>query len=371
MNTDFGFPVFGDPVQESAVTQIMNARETGARVALMADHHVGYGIPIGGVAAWQEHISPHGVGSDIACGNKAVRLDAPAKKIGPKMHTIMDDIVRRIGFGLANPNNQMVEHELFDDPLWKELTVLKKMRQKAQRQLGTVGGGNHYVDVFADEEDRIWVGVHFGSRGLGHAISEEFKELATDTGTGVGLLHVRSAAGEDYLRAMELAGRYAYAGRDWVCATVARIIGGKVQEEVHNHHNFAWRETHDGEDLWVVRKGATPAFPGQKGFVGASMAESAVILEGVDSEQARSALRSTVHGAGRVMSRSAAKGRNGQAGLVSERAMMKSVEEAKVVLRGGGVDESMHVYKRLDEVLACHAESVRILHRLRPLGVAM
>ncbi len=372
MNIEHGFPIFGEP-QEAAVKQIINARDTGARVALMADHHVGYGVPIGGVAAWPEHISPMGVGYDIACGNKAVLLDAPAQKVKASIHKIMEDIVKKVSFGVGRKNNESVDHELFDDALWAELDVLKAAKERARSQLGTVGGGNHYVDVFVDEQERVWVGVHFGSRGLGHAIATEYKRLSEVSEAGIGLLSIHSTAGQDYLAAMELAGRYAYAGRDWVCQAAAKIIGGKIIDEVHNHHNFAWREEHGGEQLWVVRKGATPAFPGQRGFVGSSMAEDSVILEGIDSAQATAALRSTVHGAGRVMGRKAALGdrKRGIIGQVSERAMLRSVQEAGVVLKGGGVDESMHVYKRLPDVLAAHSESVRVLHRLKPIGVAM
>jgi tRNA-splicing ligase RtcB len=372
MNIEHGFPIFGEP-QEAAVKQIINARDTGARVALMADHHVGYGVPIGGVAAWPEHISPMGVGYDIACGNKAVLLDAPAQKVKASIHKIMEDIVKKVSFGVGRKNNESVDHELFDDALWTELDVLKAAKERARSQLGTVGGGNHYVDVFVDEQERVWVGVHFGSRGLGHAIATEYKRLSEVSEAGIGLLSIHSTAGQDYLAAMELAGRYAYAGRDWVCQTAAKIIGGKIIDEVHNHHNFAWREEHSGEQLWVVRKGATPAFPGQRGFVGSSMAEDSVILEGIDSPQAEAALRSTVHGAGRVMGRKAALGdrKRGITGQVSERAMLRAVQEAGVVLKGGGVDESMHVYKRLPDVLAAHSESVRVLYRLKPIGVAM
>lgn len=179
---------------------------------------------------------------------------------------------------------------------------------------------------------------------------------------------------------MKLAGRYAYAGRDWVCRKVADLLGARIVDEVHNHHNFAWRETHGGRELWVVRKGATPAFPGQRSFVGGTMAESAVILEGVDSDESRMALYSTVHGAGRVMSRTQAAGKRrwkkGRAvtvseGEVSRKMMMNWVRQAGVELRGAGVDESPHCYKRLEEVLEYHKGTVRILHTLTPIGVAM
>jgi tRNA-splicing ligase RtcB len=150
-------------------------------------------------------------------------------------------------------------------------------------------------------------------------------------------------------------------------------------EEVHNHHNFAWREEHDGQQYWVVRKGATPAFPGQKGFVGGSMGDDAVIIEGVDSPTSREALFSTVHGAGRIMSRTAAKGkfvkvggkRIRTEGLVRHDDMMKWIAEKQVVLRGGDLDEAPQAYRRLPDVLAAHAGTIRILHTLTPLGVAM
>ena len=187
--------------------------------------------------------------------------------------------------------------------------------------------------------------------------------------------------GSDYLAAMRLAGRYAHAGREHVARLVARdILRARAPEEVHNHHNFAWRETHGGEKLWVVRKGATPAFPGQRGFVGGSMGDNAVILEGVDSPRSRQALFSTVHGAGRIMSRTAAAGRvkwirgrpvrQGR-GAISEKQMHEWMRERGIVLRGGGCDEAPQAYRRLEKVLQAHEGTVRILHTLRPIGVAM
>jgi tRNA-splicing ligase RtcB len=176
---------------------------------------------------------------------------------------------------------------------------------------------------------------------------------------------------------MELAGAYAYAGRDWVCHRVAQIVGAPIVEQVHNHHNFAWRESVDGQMMWVVRKGATPAFPGQQGFIGGSMGENAVIVQGVDHEEAQVAMYSTIHGAGRMISRSEAKGkvnRRGEvkrAGTISREMMMEWVQKSGVCLRGAGVDESPHCYKRLPEVLDHHKNTIKIIHVLKPIGVAM
>jgi tRNA-splicing ligase RtcB len=185
---------------------------------------------------------------------------------------------------------------------------------------------------------------------------------------------------------MNLAGRYAYAGREWVARKVVSILGASEMELVHNHHNFAWKETHNGEEVVVVRKGATPAFPGQKGFIGGSMGDDAVIVQGVARDVAspqvqeiqREALFSTVHGAGRVMSRTQAAGKRNRKtgqilspGRVTAEMMQAWVKEKGVILRGGGLDESPHVYRRLPEVLAAQEGTVEVLHTLRPLVVVM
>jgi tRNA-splicing ligase RtcB len=355
----------------------------GHRAVLCADGHKGYSQPVGGVVAYAGKVSISGVGYDIACGNMACKTDAKLADVRAGIETIMDDVVKNISFGVGRSNDEKVDHELFEDEAWS-IAPVRALKQKAAAQLGTVGSGNHYVDIFADEDDAVWVGVHFGSRGLGHGTATAFLHLSGGRdGMDVPptLVDESSALGGDYIRAMHLAGRYAYAGREWVCRTVAqKILGAAIVEEVHNHHNFAWKETHFGEDVWVVRKGATPAFPGQKGFVGGSMGDNAVIIEGVESELSKDSLYSTVHGAGRVMSRTAARGKfvrdakgkkQRMPGLVRHDEMMKWVSDKGVTLRGGDLDEAPQAYRRLPEVLAEHAGTIRVLHTLRPLGVAM
>jgi len=374
--------IFGQH-DEATIKQIETCVASGGeRGVLCADGHKGYAQPIGGVVAYKDKISLSGVGFDIGCGNLAIRTDATRGQIAPKIDQIMNDVVREISFGIGQKSKTRVEHELFDDPAWK-LKPLGDLKSIAADQLGTVGGGNHYVDLFADEDDCIWVGVHFGSRGLGHKTATYFlKAAGGKDGMDVPptVVDEKSEIGRDYLAGMHLAGRYAYAGRETVARHVARaILGARIVEEVHNHHNFAWREKHDGEEFWVIRKGATPAFPGQKGFVGGSMGDNAVIIEGIDSPISRGALFSTIHGAGRVMSRTAAKGRFvkigkkriRQDGLVRHDEMMKWMHDRGIALRGGDLDEAPQAYRRLPDVLAAHAETIRILHSLRPLGVAM
>ena len=373
-------PVFGDPVDPGALTQIQRCRATAQAAALMADHHLGYAVPIGGVVVYKDAISPSGVGYDIGCGNKAVLTDMPGAEARARIAALMDDIWARLSFGMGQKNRRRVDAAVFEREEWR-LPAAAKLKSVARDQLGTIGSGNHYVDLFTDEQDRVWVGVHFGSRGLGHKLATHYLQAG---GARDGMhveplvLHRRQALFDEYLAAMRLAGEYAYAGRDWVCAEVVRMMGARVREEVHNHHNFAWLEEHRGERVWVVRKGATPAFPGQRGFVGGSMGDDAVILEGVESPLSRASWYSTIHGAGRVMSRTAARGRvrrrTGEVlkpGAISRRMMLDWVRERGVELRGAGTDESPHCYKRLPDVLGHHEGTVRVLHRLRPIGVAM
>jgi tRNA-splicing ligase RtcB (3'-phosphate/5'-hydroxy nucleic acid ligase) len=377
-----GIAVFGDPVDSAALDQIRRTKShpKARAAALMADHHKGYAVPIGGVVAYDNAISPAGVGYDIACGNKAVLTDMAGADARARIGKIMDDVVAVISFGVGRKNSERVDHDLFDDPAWSVIKRLQ-LRDKAAAQLGTVGSGNHYVDIFTDEHDRVWVGVHFGSRGFGHGIAAwALKAGGARDGMDVAplVLDADSELGADYIAAMTLAGRYAYAGRDWVCDRVVKILGARKLDEVHNHHNFEWKERHYGQDVWVVRKGATPAFSGQRGFVGGSMGDDAVILEGVDPSDVLAAgpnqeasLFSTVHGAGRVMSRTAARGKRGRPGLISREDMQRWIRKRGVVLRGADTDEAPQAYKRLPQVLRHHAGTVRVLHTLTPVGVAM
>jgi tRNA-splicing ligase RtcB (3'-phosphate/5'-hydroxy nucleic acid ligase) len=389
--------IFGQH-DEKTIAQLQDVASRAERAALMADGHVGYVMPIGGVAAYRNRASVVGVGFDIACGNAAIRTDLHVDRFDrQELERIAHQIQRSVSFGVGRSNLQRdapVDHALFESDAWEALPAHERsaLREKAREQLGTVGSGNHYVDVFADENGTIWVGVHFGSRGLGHSIASGFLALSQNQPWGSRapetevLLPLDAPLGHDYWQLMNLAGEYAYAGREWVARKVVEILGGRELELVHNHHNFAWRETHDGEEYIVIRKGATPAFPGQKGFIGGSMGDDAVIVEGVRDPDGdvgdlqRAAMFSTVHGAGRVMSRTEAGGKYKgwgrkrklvRPGLVSPAMMREWIDRKGVILRGGGLDESPHAYRRLPEVLAAQRGTVRVLHTLRPLVVVM
>lgn len=394
--------IFGEH-DEKTLAQLRQVAERAERAALMADGHLGYVMPIGGVAAYRDEVSVVGVGFDIACGNAAIRTDLQLNDLGDegaelglRLNQIADEIYETVSFGLGRSNkadDAPTDHPLFEDEAWEAVPPKHRgnLREKARAQLGTVGSGNHYVDVFTDETDQIWVGVHFGSRGFGHTVASAFLALAQGARWGDRvpesevIFRLDSDLGHDYYGLMELAGQYAYAGREWVVRKVVDLIGGEELDLVHNHHNYAWRETHDDEEFIVVRKGATPAFPGQRGFIGGSMGDDAVIVQGASPEPGselesvqKESLYSTVHGAGRVMSRTAARGKirwkTGEIispGLVSPEMMHGWVREKGVILRGGGLDESPHAYRRLPDVLAAQGDTIEVLHTLRPLVVVM
>lgn len=431
---------------------------------LCADAHFGYSQPIGGVIAYRDHVSPSGVGYDIACGNKAVRTNLTYGEIKHDLARIADEVAAQVSFGVGRVTHlkDKGDHALFDDERWTLYSELgdkhgaDRLISTARDQLGTVGAGNHYVDIFAEvtaaddvatDDAPVWIGVHFGSRGFGHktatgfmnltrdipffGFSKDEKDLAKAAKKEMNedipvLIQTTSDLGQYYALAMNLAGDYAYAGRDYVVQQVLDILGAEQTKDVHNHHNFAWLEEHNGENLWVVRKGATPLHPGQESFIGGSMCDPALIVRGRDwreqasifdlkatimdkaaevSEQ-QAALYSTVHGAGRVMGRMVAKGKVCKRCKQNQRACLpgeleaweenpgsearpcdgsgwsrpqgvkpedfnKVVKDYGIELRGADLDESPFVYRRLDEVIASHANTLDILHRLRPIVVAM
>jgi tRNA-splicing ligase RtcB len=411
------------PVDQRSLDQLRRCMEAGDADfgVLCADHHPGYSQPIGGAVAYEAFVSPSGAGFDLGCGNKAAKTDVRADDVD--VEGVMREIERRISFGMGVPARERVGHAVLDRIRVADFEPQRKLYDLAAQQLGTVGSGNHYVNVFADEEGWIWVGVHFGSRGFGHKTASGFLALAQrlpfEAHAREGgmdsppvLFPVDSELGQAYIGAMNLALDYAYAGRDVVVDKVLQILGAPAVHEVHNNHNDAQYEEHHGRKYWVVRKGCTPARPGQEGFVGGSMGDESVILEGVEHPENAEALYSTVHGAGRVMSRSQAAGRmrmvysctvrdcdyavpakeyggagrcpihdaklkklrariQVKPGVVDWPAVQRRLREQGIVLVGGGADEAPEVYKRLPDVLAAHGSTIRIKHRLKPLGVAM
>lgn len=398
-------PVWGQH-ETATVRQLAACAAAGSAplAALMADGHPGYAQPIGGVVAYDGLVSPTGVGTDIACGNKAVRTRLTWRQVRRDLRDIMSDLYAAVSFGAPRKLRRPVEHAVLEEPLWNDHRFLAPLHGLAREQLGTVGGGNHYVDLLVevggslrmtdyrtlselDSDAPVWVAVHFGSRGLGFKVANGFVNLAQnlpfdaprgDAHSPV-LIPTDSELGQAYLECMELAGRYAYAGRDAVVDQVLRLLGTEAAFTVHNHHNFAWHEVHGGRPLWVVRKGATPLWPGQYGFIGGSMGDLSVVVRGAESEESARALYSTVHGSGRILSRTQAAGKWGiykgrrvrRGGCVDFPRIQRVLRSQGIELRGGEADEAPQVYRKLADVLPHHAPTFELLHVLRPVGVAM
>lgn len=420
---------------EKTVKQLQRCvdAEEGAIGVLCADGHLGYSMPIGGVVGYKDYISPSGVGYDIGCGNMAVQTNLMLEDIEHELVGIADEIQSRISFGVGRKNSEPVkDHMIFDIINDSSIKQQRALLDVAKAQLGTVGSGNHYVDIFYDTNNRVWAGVHFGSRGFGHKTAKGFMSIAQghewEDNKGEGemespplLLNIHKPAGQDYTEAMGIAGGYAIAGREVVIRTILDILGAKVLDSVHNHHNFAWQELHSGKTYWVVRKGATPAQPMQRGFVGGSMGDISVILHG-RPDAPPDALYSTVHGAGRLMSRTQAAGKQkwtkaswscgnyrvcdftapirdferGKGGErpdcpkcgnklnQNKRSMARlggglvdfDLEKSKlraqgIILRGAGADEAPPVYRPLQSVLDAHKDTIEVETVLHPIIVVM
>src|SRR5690606_3534678 len=283
--------IFGEEIIDAkCIEQLKNCYDPDKDFAVLtADAHYGYQHPIGGAVAYKDQISLSGVGFDIGCGNKAVKTNIKVCDVDVKR--VMDEIWKQISFGIGRVNNESIDHPILDLINKAQFIPQRSLLNLASQQLGTVGGGNHYVDLFEDDQGYLWIGVHFGSRGFGHKTTTGF--IALSQGKAFGdrgkdssmdgkpiLFDTNSLIGQAYIDAMRLAGEYAYAGRNVVVDKILNILGAEVTMDVHNHHNFAWEETHFGERYWVVRKGCTPAFPGQRGFIGSNMYNYSVIVEG-------------------------------------------------------------------------------------------
>lgn len=389
--TPAGSKVFGQH-ELGTLRQLRRVAGRAVKVALMADGQEGRRVPNGCVAAYKDEVSVGGVGFDIGCGNTAIRTDL---ELGANLDlpALADEISAAFTFDTHAPSrapDSLRDHELFRSAAWEHVPVQHRdaLREASRERIGTVGGGNHYVDVFADELERIWVAVHFGSGSLGHAVAGGFLSLADgrawdeEPPEDDAVLSLDSRLGRGYWQMMQLAGEYAAAGRRWVARRTVELMGGRELELIDVHHNFAWREEHFGEDLVVVRKSATPCLPGEAGFVGGSMGDDAVILQGAHhlSEDQRSALFSTVHGAGRAARYPGTPARPGRpvttatlggAPPVTREMMLEWIKRKNVELRGGSVQEAPQAYRRLAEVLAAQGDTIEVLHTLKPLIVVM
>ena len=371
---------WGEGLEPEAVKQMRQACRLPVAFAgaLMPDAHLGYGLPIGGVLATKGAVIPYAVGVDIACRMKLTVLDLPVGFLRTEQERLTKALEEETRFGMGAAFSTPREHAVLDED-WGVLDITRKSRDKARSQLGTSGSGNHFVEFGELELSQPQLGLepgryvallsHSGSRGAGSAVAEKYSSLAMELHPELpkelkhlAWLALDSAEGDEYWTAMQLMGRYAAANHDVIHREVARHLGAEVLADVENHHNFAWKETHFGEEVVVHRKGATPAGPGVLGVIPGSMASPAFVVRGKGLPES---LASASHGAGRVMSRSQA------LRTFSWEEVQRQLEKAGVTLLSSGLDEVPGVYKDIHEVMRAQADLVEVLATFHPRLVKM
>jgi len=363
--------------------QTLAKRPELEKVFVMADGHVGYqSMPIGGVTISPSHIAPGGAGFDIGCGNWAGQTTLHVSDLDyDDLYHIGERISKEIAIGLGIEYGTFADHTVVDD-IVKETKHIGIPEITLRNQLGSVGAGNHYIDLMADTDGYIWIALHWGSRKFGHSVAKYYLDLL---GAKDGMfseptfMRADSEMGMDYLYDMMLAGEYADVGRRLVGIKIAtQILHNTVSQVVTNHHNYIWEEQIGERLVYVTRKGATPVYTDRLSFIGGSMGTESVIVKVRDDaeQQAIYYHNSAPHGAGRLIGRSQAKGRFKKGVMtreprVTQGMMDEWVEDYGVIRFGGDVDESPHCYRNLvNDVLPEHPY-LQVVELLRPLVVVM
>ncbi|MFA7691955.1 MAG: RtcB family protein [Candidatus Hydrogenedentes bacterium] len=372
---------WGRDLDPQAIRQMEQACSlpVSIRGALMADAHVGYGLPIGGVLATDNAVIPYAVGVDIACRMKLTVLDMPAKSLrDERCEDLRRAIETETRFGVGATFIKRRNHDVMDKD-WSVSPVLRRMKDRAWSQLGTSGSGNHFVEFGTMRVEREGLGLkegeylallsHSGSRGTGAEVCRHYSQIFQSAQKGLppelrhlAWMSMDKGEAQEYWQAMQLMGDYSAANHELIHDHILRHLGATSLASVENHHNFAWKEHHDGRSVIVHRKGATPAARGVLGVIPGSMASRAYIVRGLGNPDS---LNSVSHGAGRVLSRSRAKR------ILSWGDVMKNVQEKKVKLLSAGIDEAPAVYKDIEAVMASQRDLAESLGYFMPALVKM
>lgn len=376
------YTVFGaSEIEPGALNQMEIAMKLPVTVAgaLMPDAHPGYGLPIGGVLATHNAVIPYGVGVDIGC-RMCLSVYPMEEDFLHQQHSQLKKILdENTCFGRATFSRPW-DHPVLERSEFREITILRNLHERAAKQIGSSGSGNHFVEfgwveLPAGNQWNMEAGKylallsHSGSRALGAEIARHYTKLAKTVchlppeAANLAWLDLGSEAGQEYWLAMNLAGDYASANHHQIHERIAKALGVPHVWRVENHHNFAWREKlPDGREIIVHRKGATPAGEGVLGIIPGSMTAPGFIVRGKGN---RESLLSASHGAGRVMSRSAAKQR------VTRKEVRQLLEKYQVDVTGGGIDEAPMVYKDIRRVMHHQQHLVEIVGEFTPKIVRM
>lgn len=379
------FTIYGESaIETGAKDQMHIAMKLPVTVAgaLMPDAHQGYGLPIGGVLATNNAVIPYGVGVDIGCRMALSIFDLPIGLLETHQAFLKDVIMKHTRFGAGNGylKHERVDHLVLEDRLFKENSLLASLKDKAWTQLGSSGGGNHFVEFgiveFTERDERLdiekgqYLGLltHSGSRGLGAAVAAHYTKLAKSLcklpykAENLAYLDLNSAEGQEYWLAMNLAGDYASACHEVIHEKIRLALGAGLLAKVENHHNFAWKEKWNGQEVIVHRKGATPAPKGVLGIIPGSMASPGFLVRG---KGATASIASASHGAGRLMSRTQA------VKTLSVDDLNRLLADEGVTLLGAGMDEAPMAYKNIHEVMAAQKDLVDVVAQFAPKMVRM
>lgn len=383
LHPDRTYQVYGaDAIEAGALDQMKIAMRLPVTVAgaLMPDAHQGYGLPIGGVLATHNAVIPYGVGVDIGCRMCMTLYDMPPGILGENKDRFKTLLLNNTQFGKATFKKPK-DHAIFERKEFNELTVVRELKDRAWQQIGSSGGGNHFVEFGTVEilspvsELNIAPGryiallSHSGSRGLGASIARHYTQVAMDTcklpaeAKHLAWLGLDTEAGQEYWQAMNLAGDYASACHHQIHERIAASLGETPMAMIENHHNFAWKEKDEtGNEIIVHRKGATPAGRNVLGIIPGSMATPGFIVRG---KGVAASINSASHGAGRTMSRTKAKQ------TILPRQVDQVLKQAGIELIGAGLDEAPMAYKDIHQVMQSQRELVEVLGSFTPKIVRM
>ena len=357
-------------------------------VALMPDCHVGYGMPIGGVIASREAVLPNAVGVDIGCGMGALQTSLAADEASrEQLRAVVTRVKALVPCGEGRAHKKApawgaleTEIEACRDRGWFSAHV----KDLAGRNLGTLGGGNHFIEIQAGDDDRLWLMIHSGSRHLGNVIARYYHQVALDLNrrwhadlpsTDLAFLPTDSAEGAAYIEDMKLALRYARENRRRIMEHFMKALEAvfpqvAFEDPVNIHHNYAALENHFGANVWVHRKGATSAQDGEAGIIPGSMGTPSYIVQGLGNPES---FKSCSHGAGRAMGRKAAS--RALTAAECDQAMRGVVYDRWKKIRRGkdkgllDLGEAPQAYKEIDTVIAAELDLIQPVVKLRPLAV--
>ncbi len=385
--SEIDYQSWGEDFDSNSIQQIRNAcRLPVARAAaLMPDAHSGYGLPIGGVLGCENAIIPYGVGVDIACRMKMTITDLSVETLhendSAKCSEFDNALHKGTLFGTGKKFKRPHEHEVLDED-WTVTAITREMKDRAVGQLGTSGSGNHFVEwgVVTLPQDDLGLEAgkyvallsHSGSRGPGAMTCKRYTDIARQQAPSkikddpqlrhLCWLDMDSQEGQEYWLAMNLMGRFASANHEVIHRRVTKLAGAQALATIENHHNFAWKEEHNGQEMYVHRKGATPAGVGDLGVIPGNMADSCFVVRGKGNP---GSLNSASHGAGRCMSRTKAK-QNFNWGEWKDHLKHKNVR-----LLAGGLDEVPGAYKNIHDVMAAQTDLVEVVAEFMPRIVMM